>query len=92
MKKANVKNGIPVDLTDEQILSAFVKRFECDGAILVYLDGTQEYGFSNCKNAVGKAWAQDVFRVLQKEPRATIEINQEVISPAEANQNQMLTL
>lgn len=63
------KINIPIDLTDEEILSAFVKHFECDGAILIYLDRTQEHGFSKWKNASGQAWANDVFHVLQNESR-----------------------
>ena len=33
------------NLTDEQILKEFVKRFECDGAVLIYMEQNKEYGF-----------------------------------------------
>ncbi|MCI1648789.1 MAG: hypothetical protein LKI39_01005 [Bacteroides sp.] len=44
------------DLTDEQILYEFVKRFKCDGAILIYVESNIEVGFGRWKNADGRKW------------------------------------
>lgn len=52
------------NLTDEQILQEFVKRFKCDGAILVYLDSDSEYGFGRWSNSIGRKWVNQIFKGL----------------------------
>ena len=55
-------------LTDEEVLKEFVKRFECDGAILIYLDSNGEFGFGEWRNALGKKWVKNVINVVKKDP------------------------
>ena len=62
------------NLSDEEILKEFVKRFECQGAVLMYLDGEssgqtkpKEIGFGRWKNGTGKKWVKGVFdRLIDK--------------------------
>lgn len=49
------------DLTDEQVLKEFVKRFQCDGAVLIYYEGGVEYGFGRWVNSKGRKWINLVF-------------------------------
>ncbi|WP_223648906.1 hypothetical protein [Hymenobacter psoromatis] len=53
-------------LTDEQILKEFVRRFECDGAVLVYLDGSTEFGFGRWRNTIGRNWVHTMFGNLKQ--------------------------
>jgi hypothetical protein len=51
------------NLTDEEVLKEFVRRFECDGAVLIYLDsatelGAAEFGFGRWRNTKGKYWVR----------------------------------
>lgn len=55
------------NLTDEEVLREFVKRFQCDGAILVYHDSSTEYGFGRWRNAAGRKWVNKLFRVLNQD-------------------------
>jgi hypothetical protein len=57
----------PIQLTDEQILKEFVKRFKCDGAILVYRDENMEFGFGRWKNTVGQKWVSELIKVLKNQ-------------------------
>ena len=54
------------ELTDEQILKEFVRRFECDGAVLVYLDGSTEFGFGRWRNVTGRNWVHIMFGNLKQ--------------------------
>ncbi len=54
------------ELTDEQILKEFVRRFECDGAVLVYLENSTEFGFGRWRNATGRNWVHSMFGNLQQ--------------------------
>lgn len=53
-------------LTDEQILKEFVRRFECDGAVLVYLDSNTEFGFGRWRNSIGRNWVHTMFGNLKQ--------------------------
>lgn len=62
-----MKNRIcAADLTDEDVLKEFIKRFECDGAILIYRDSEIENGFGRWRNANGRKWVNSVFNMLKK--------------------------
>lgn len=52
------------NLTDEEVLKEFVKRFECDGAVLLYIDRDQECGFARWKNKAGRQWTKSLFNML----------------------------
>jgi hypothetical protein len=54
------------ELTDEQILKEFVRRFECDGAVLVYLDSSTEFGFGRWRNLTGRNWVHTMFENLKQ--------------------------
>lgn len=54
------------ELTDEQVLKEFVRRFECDGAVLVYLEKKTEFGFGRWRNATGRNWVHTMFDNLQQ--------------------------
>ena len=54
-------------LTDEDLLKEFVKRFQCDGAILIYLDSGTEYGFARWRNSLGRKWANKLLKALKKD-------------------------
>lgn len=53
------------NLTDEEVLREFVKRFECDGAVLIYMESSSEFGFGRWKNKEGKKWVQDLFKHIK---------------------------
>ncbi|HET6995861.1 MAG TPA: hypothetical protein VFI06_12805 [Chitinophagaceae bacterium] len=57
--------SILAGLTDEEILDEFVKRFQCDGAVLIYLDSRTEYGFARWSNSNGKKWVNELFTIAQ---------------------------
>nr|WP_068890372.1 hypothetical protein [Pedobacter panaciterrae] len=52
------------NLTDEQVLKEFVKRFDCDGAILIYKDDDQEFGFGRWRNSGGRKWVNNLLKVI----------------------------
>lgn len=54
------------DLSDEDILKEFVKRFDCDGAVLMYLDDSNEFGFGRWNTGTGKTWVKDVLRAVKQ--------------------------
>lgn len=54
-------------LSDEQVLKEFVKRFDCDGAVLIYLDEKMEYGFGRWQNRDGRQWVNQVFNAVKSE-------------------------
>jgi hypothetical protein len=52
-------------LTDEEILKEFFKRFECEGAILIYLTKNKneiltENFLSEWESKIGKDWAKRI--------------------------------
>ncbi|HAF32592.1 MULTISPECIES: hypothetical protein [Sphingobacterium] len=53
-------------LTDEEVLKEFVKRFECDAAILIYRDSEIENGFGRWRNSEGRKWVNSVFKTLKQ--------------------------
>lgn len=55
------------NLTDEQILKEFVKRFGCDGAVLIYMESDTEYGFGRWKNSNGRQWVNQIFKNIKKD-------------------------
>lgn len=55
------------NLTDEQILKEFVKRFGCDGAVLIYMESDTEYGFGRWKNSNGRQWVNQLFKTIKKD-------------------------
>jgi hypothetical protein len=55
------------NLTDEEILKEFVRRFECDGAVLIYMESNTEFGFGRWKNPKGKEWVKSLFKHIKKE-------------------------
>ena len=57
------------ELTDEQILQEFIKRFDCEGAVLIYFQDEAEYGFGGWKNAIGRTWVNDLFKRVKKDVR-----------------------
>lgn len=63
------------ELTDEEVLQEFVRRFECDGAVLVYFDSSTEFGFGRWCNTKGKHWVEDVFK----------RVRQPVLVPSESH-------
>lgn len=52
-------------LTDEEVLKEFVRRFQCDGAVLVYLDSDEEFGFGRWCNKKGKFWVKNLLEILE---------------------------
>lgn len=67
--KLNVEN-----LTDEQVLREFVKRFECDGAVLIYMDRDAECGFGRWSNPKGKKWVDHLFKTIKSAPVPNFDI------------------
>ncbi|MEZ5013655.1 MAG: hypothetical protein R2794_05135 [Chitinophagales bacterium] len=53
------------ELTDQEILEEFVKRFKCDGALLVYLDSNTEIGLGRWRNSNGKKWVSQSINILE---------------------------
>jgi hypothetical protein len=76
------QNSILFGLTDEEILDEFVKRFDCDGAILIYLDGNTEYGFSRSTTVHGRAWTTELFTAA-KNHLSIPDKNQEICEAEE---------
>lgn len=76
------QNSIFLGLTDEEILDEFVKRFKCDGAILIYLDGNTEYGFARSTNVHGRKWVTELFRAA-KNHLSIPDKNQEICEDEE---------
>lgn len=69
------------NLTDEEVLQEFVRRFECDGAVLIYLDsasecGAAEFGFGRWRNSKGKYWVDNLFK----------RVKQAVLVPADSQE------
>ena len=62
------------NLTDEQILKEFVKRFDCDGAILMYMEQNKEYGFGRWNNSSGKIWVNELFKIIESSPISIIDL------------------
>tara|TARA_R110001606_G_scaffold150927_4_gene291245 strand:- start:2 stop:253 length:252 start_codon:yes stop_codon:yes gene_type:complete len=56
------------NLTDEQILKEFTKRFECDGAILLYMEDQKEFGFGRWASSDGRKWVNEVFSTIKNSP------------------------
>jgi hypothetical protein len=54
-----------LNLTDEEVLREFVKRFECDGVVLIYMESNTESGFGRWKNNIEKKWVQDLFKNIK---------------------------
>ena len=52
------------NLTDEQVLKEFTKRFECDGAILLYMEDQKEFGFGRWTSSDGRKWVNEVFTTI----------------------------
>lgn len=61
------------NLTDEEILKEFVKRFDCDGAVLIYMESQTEYGFGRWKNSRGREWVNHLFKTINK--KSSIAMN-----------------
>jgi hypothetical protein len=60
------KIKFPIEnLTDEDILKEFVKRFECDGAVLIYMESNSEYGFGRWRNRKGKDWVKNLIKHIK---------------------------
>ncbi|MDD4697645.1 MAG: hypothetical protein PHR52_08925 [Fermentimonas sp.] len=53
------------NLTDEQVLKEFIKRFECDAVILIYMESNSEYGFGRWKNIEGKNWVKKIIKNIK---------------------------
>lgn len=53
------------NLSDEQILKEFIKRFDCDGAVLIYMESNTEYGFGRWKNTDGRKWVKQLFKNIK---------------------------
>ena len=54
------------ELSDEQILKEFVKRFNCDGAILLYLEKNHENGIAQWVNNDGKKWVKNLMPLIKE--------------------------
>ncbi|WP_375433864.1 hypothetical protein [uncultured Hymenobacter sp.] len=55
------------NLTDEEVLKEFVKRFQCDGAVLIYLDEGTESWFGRWRNTDGRHWVRDFLNRMQRD-------------------------
>lgn len=53
-------------LTDEDVLKEFIKRFQCDAAVLIYLDSSKEFAFGRWSTGTGKAWVNSVFKAVKQ--------------------------
>lgn len=65
--KIAMKSSVLQNLTDEEILKEFVKRFECDGAVLVYFEEELEVGFGAWNNSLGRTWVNQFFKRVKQE-------------------------
>ncbi|OJV16397.1 MAG: hypothetical protein BGO21_26220 [Dyadobacter sp. 50-39] len=68
-----IRRKVATELTDEQVLREFVRRFECDGAVLIYLDSDAEFGFGRWVNSVGKNWVDNLFSRIKQPVYLTTE-------------------
>ncbi|GEM_PF-1932610 len=59
------------ELSDEQILQEFVKRFNCNGAILIYHENEMEYGLGRWTNSIGKKWVKTIFNTIDRKSEAS---------------------
>ena len=60
------------ELTDEQVLKEFVRRFQCDGAVLIYLDSSTEFGFGRWCNTKGQYWVDGLFKKFKQPTQLSI--------------------
>lgn len=67
------------NLSDEQILKEFVKRFECDGAILLYMDKQVEHGFGRWTSGDGRLWVNNLFKIIQGTPTPKLKPRKKLI-------------
>jgi len=68
---------IPIEnLTDEQVLKEFVKRFECDGAVLIYMESNTEFGFGRWRNKIGKQWVKQLFKTIKNDVTPCLNYNE----------------
>jgi hypothetical protein len=58
--------AVAQNLTDEEVLKEFVKRFGCDGAVLIYLQDESEFGFGAWNNALGRIWVNQIFKRVKQ--------------------------
>jgi hypothetical protein len=65
------------ELTDEQILREFIKRFDCEGAVLIYMQDETEFGFGGWKDSLGRAWVNNLFKRIKKEARLRPPVQQQ---------------
>lgn len=65
MIKDNISSDLQ-SLSDEQILKEFVKRFNCDGAILLYLEKNHENGIARWANNEGKKWVKNLMPLIKE--------------------------
>ena len=68
-----IHRKLATELTDEQVLKEFVRRFECDGAVLIYLDSDAEFGFGRWVNSAGKSWVDNLFSRIKQPVYLTTE-------------------
>lgn len=52
------------ELTDEEVLKEFVRRFQCDGAVLLYKDSEVESGFGRWRTREGRRWVREIMRTV----------------------------
>lgn len=64
------------NLTDEEVLNEFVKRFQCDGAVLIYIDSATEFGFGRWRNTLGRKWVNNLFKSVKE----TTNLNRRAIN------------
>ncbi|PJJ59407.1 hypothetical protein [Hymenobacter chitinivorans] len=64
------------DLTDEEVLKEFVKRFQCDGAVLIYLDEGTESWFGRWRNTTGRHWVHDFLTRMKRDMRQALSSNE----------------
>jgi hypothetical protein len=43
-------------LTDEELVNEFVRRFDVDAACIIFVDEGHEYGFGKWRNKAGRDW------------------------------------
>jgi hypothetical protein len=71
-----MKNDLTItELSDEQILQEFVKRFRCDGAVLVYLDSDTENGLGRWRTSEGRKWVNNIFSLIKSSDSNTKGLN-----------------
>lgn len=72
--KRNISLAIE-NLTDEQVLKEFTKRFECDGAVLIYMEDKKEFGFGRWTNPNGRVWVNQLFKTIKNSPLPQLDNN-----------------